>query len=243
MFENYPKKRIKLPEEILNVYNEHYKKNREGQTKASSLAQKMESWLHKKIASDVSPIHNKKTLEIGAGTLNQLKYEQSSHYDIIEPFTELFSDSRHLSKINKIYNDIDEIDLLEKYDRITSIATFEHITDLPKVVAKAAVLLSTKGTLRTSIPNEGTFLWELGWKFTTGLEFKLKYGLDYGILMKYEHVNSAREIEDILNYFFHRNSCSIFGLSKGIGLYRFYESKEPKVELAHEYLKTLAKNL
>ena len=39
-------------------------------------------------------------------------------------------------QINNIYGDIEEIDLSQKYDRITSIATFEHITDLPKVVAK-----------------------------------------------------------------------------------------------------------
>ncbi len=239
MFENYPKKRIELPEEFINIYNEHYKKNRAGQTKASSLAQKMEAWLHKKVAFDVSVSHNKKTLEIGAGTLNQLKYEQSGHYDIIEPFTELYTDSQQLSKINRFYNDIDEIDLLEKYDRVTSIATFEHIIDLPKVVAKAAILLNANGSLRTSIPNEGTFLWKLAWKLTTGLEFKLKHGLDYGILTKYEHVNSAQEIEEILNYFFHENRCSTFGLSKGIALYRFYESKAPKVEIAHEYLKSV----
>lgn len=240
MFEHYPKRRIKLPEEFLILYEEQYKKNREGQTNASSLSQKMETWLHKKVASDVSSIHNKRTLEIGAGTLNQLKYEQSSHYDIIEPFSELFLDSPFLSKINKIYNDIDEIDLLERFDRITSIATFEHITDLPKVVAKAAILLNAEGTLRTSIPNEGTFLWKLGWKLTTGLEFKLQRGLDYGILMNYEHVNNAHEIEEILNYFFEQNRCSTFGLSKGIAFYRFYESKTPKTELAYEYLKTLA---
>lgn len=228
-----------LPETIEAIYTEHYKSNREGSSKASGLAQMMEAWLHKKVASDVNRIHSKKTLEIGAGTLNQLKYEQSDLYDIIEPFIDLYKDSPYLEKIRNIYRDIDDIELSQKYDRITSIATFEHIADLPKVVAKSCVLLDSEGSLRTSIPNEGTFLWTLGWKMTTGLEFKLKHGLDYGILMKYEHVNTAKEIDEVLNYFYGRNACFTFGLGKRFAFYRFYESKEPKIDLAYDYLKSL----
>ena len=173
---------------------------------ASGLAQKMEEWLHKKVAADVKGSHNLKTLEIGAGTLNQLKHEQPDHYDIVEPFSELYTDSSNLKKVKNIYSDIDEIDLSPKYDRIISVATFEHIIDLPKVVARSYLLLNpSSGLLRTSIPNEGTFLWTLGWKLTTGLEFKLKYGMDYGILIKHEHVNTANEIEEVLNYFYSFN--------------------------------------
>ncbi len=236
MFNDYPKKRIELPEKFKEIYKEHYKINREGSTSATSIAQKMEKWLHKKVAADVEKQHIKKTLEIGAGTLNQLEYEESTHYDIVEPFKELYEASLSLEKINNIYQDIDEIDLSKKYDRITSIATFEHIIDLPKVVAKSCLLLSEGGSLRTSIPNEGTILWSLGWKMTTGIEFKLKHGLDYGILMKYEHVNNAKEIEQVLNYFFDQNKCSTFGLNKMFAFYRFYESKKPNIKRAKEYL-------
>ena len=238
MFDNYPKNRTELPQSYLEIYNEHYKANRDGGTKASSIARKMESWLHKKVASDVTRINDKKTLEIGAGTLNQLEYEQSNQYDIIEPFKELFSNSPFLNKINNIFSDIDEVDLNQKYDRITSIATFEHIVNLPEVVAKACLLLDSEGTLRTSIPNEGTFLWKLGWKLTTGIEFRLKYGLNYETLMKHEHVNKAFEIDQILKYFFSQNKCYTFGLGKGFAFYRFYESKYPRLDLARKYLDT-----
>ena len=159
----FPKTRTKLPIDYEKIYAEHYKKNREGETSASSLAQKMEAWLHKKVAFDVLNDHTKSTLEIGAGTLNQLKYEQTEPYDIIEPFSELYQNSQYLNKINHIYSDIDEISKSIKYSRITSIATFEHILDLPKVVAKTCLLLNNKGVLRVAIPNEGTFLWKLGW--------------------------------------------------------------------------------
>jgi hypothetical protein len=93
MFENYPKIRPTLPPEFQEVYAEHFKSNREGATTAASLAQKMESWLHIQIAKDVedSAESSKSTLELGAGTLNHLKYEAKSNaYDIVEPFASLY---------------------------------------------------------------------------------------------------------------------------------------------------------
>ncbi len=242
MFEKFPKQRIELNEAYTKIYNEHYKSNREGETVASGAAQKMEAWLHKKVAADVQDDNNKRTLEIGAGTLNQLRYEQPAHYDIIEPYKKLYAGSPLLNKINLIYADIDEVDLKEKYDRICSVATFEHITDLPKVVAKTCLLLSKNGTLRSAIPNEGTILWRLGWMFTTGLEFRIKYKLNYETLLKHEHVNTAKEIEEVLKYFYNVNKCSCFGVSKGLAFYKFYESREPHVKKAQEYLENYLKS-
>jgi len=236
MFENYPKTRTILPKELQAIYKQHYKSNREGTTAASGLAQKMEQWLHKKVADDVEKSHNKKTLEIGAGTLNQLMYEQPSYYDIVEPFRELYENSPRLKNVKNVYNDIDEIEISQKYDRVISVATFEHILDLPKVVAKSCLLLNSKGSLRTSIPNDGTVLWGLGWRLTTGIEFRLRYGQDYGIMMRHEHVNTAAEVEEVLNYFYAVNKSQVFGLSKGIAFYRFYESSEPNVKRAEKYL-------
>lgn len=241
MFEDFPKKRTELPEEFKKIYASHYKKNRGGKTVATSLSQKMESWLHKKVAADSSEGKPLATLEIGAGTLNQLQYENNSPYDIIEPFKTLFENSPWLARVRNIYQDIDEVDLSNKYDRIISIATFEHIEDLPKVVAKSCLLLKQGGTLRVSIPNEGTFLWTLSWKLTTGLEYRLKYGLDYGILMKYEHVNTADQIEEVLAHFYGKLKCAVLGLSKGFAFYRFYECSEPRLDAANQYLDSLRK--
>jgi len=239
LFEKFPKNRLQLPREYQEIYSSYYKQNREGETSASFLAQKAEAWLHKKIAKDVRNITNKSTLEIGAGTLNQLKYEQTKPYDIVEPFTELFQDSKYFGRINTIYKDVNEISDGNKYDRITSIATFEHILNLPEVVAKTCLHLNHGGVLRVSIPNEGNFLWTLGWKLSTGFEFKIKYGLDYGVIMKHEHVNDADEIEQILKYFYGITRGSFFGLTKRAALYRFYECKLPKTDLAKKYLEQL----
>jgi hypothetical protein len=238
MFEAFPKKRTPLPDEFQKIYTEYYRANREGQTTASAASQKMESWLHRRVAQDVRDSQDEKeTLELGAGTLNQLMHEPvNTRYDIVEPFAELFTDSPRLDRVRNVYADMADVPADSRYDRITSIATLEHIANLPEVVARSGVLLAQDGVFRASVPSEGTILWRLGWTFTTGLEFRIKYGLNYGILMKYEHVNTAKEIEEILQYFFDDVKCSVFGLSRAISLYRYYECRSPDRDRCDQYL-------
>lgn len=234
----YPKERIELPEAYRKIYQQHYLSNREGKYKTTSLSQKLESWMHKKVAADLNGSSDpRSTLEIGAGTLNQLHYEvRSGNYDIVEPFKELFEGSPLLSKVDQIYSDISEVPQDKKYDRITSIATFEHIMDLPFVVAEAANHLFEGGSLRVAIPNEGTIMWKMG-TMVTGAEFKKKYGLDYQVLMQYEHVNTAADIEEVLKYFFHTVKCSVYGVSKGLAFYRFYACSEVRHDRVDAYFK------
>lgn len=199
----------------------------------------MESWLHKQVAKDVLESREEKlTLEIGAGTLNQLRYEpEVGRYDIVEPFKELYERSADIKRIRNIYNDITEIPGHYRYDRITSVATFEHICNLPEVIAYCGLLLADDGSLRVSIPSEGTLLWTLGWKLTTGLEFRIKYGLDYGMLMRHEHVNTAAEIEKLLRYFFDKVECRVFGLTTSLSLYQFYSCGNPVIEKCRLFAK------
>jgi len=227
ILDKFPKIRSELPETYQRVYRQHYLSNREGHYRTTSLSQKLESWMHKKVAADVrGKSFDGSTLEIGAGTLNHLQYEPAqTAYDIIEPFTELFENSPRLKGVRTIYQDISGIPDIQ-YDRITSIATFEHIVDLPPVVARAAQLLKPGGHLRVAIPNEGTFMWKLGAK-VTGYEFQKKYGLDYQVLMRYEHVNTADDVEAVLRYFFGSVECSVFGIAKGLAFYRFYDCAFP----------------
>lgn len=238
MLNQFPKTRPPLPSDIQEVYAKHYKSNRDGDTTAASLAQRMEAWMHRKVAEDVSQAHGapKSTLEIGAGTLNQLKYEpETGPYDVIEPFASLYEKSAYLPRVRRIYTDIAEIDPALRYDRITSVATFEHIANLPEVVARAGLLLAQDGVMRVAIPSEGTPLWTLGWKLTTGLEFKLKYGLDYGLLMKHEHINTAAEIRHVLQFFFQDIKCHVFGLARSISFYQYYECRQPNMPHCEQY--------
>ena len=235
LLEQFPKVRIKLPSKYSEIYSHHYKSNRDGKTFASNLSSRMESWMHKHVAKGLR--HSDITLEIGAGTLNQLKYEPNvGQYDIVEPFEFLFEGSSFLDRINNIYKDIKFISNDNKYDRITSIATFEHICDLPFVIAKCGILLNSGGVLKIGVPSEGTFLWKLGWKLTTGLEFYLRTGLDYEVIMTHEHVNTAKEILTLLNYFFHQVKGHSFGLCNQVSFYQAYTCCDPDLNRCNDYM-------
>jgi len=237
MFENFPKTRSVLPPEFQAIYADQYKENRDGG------AQKLESWMHRKVGADVASGHERSTLEIGAGTLNQLPYEHKSNpYDIIEPFHSLFESSPYRGRIRNVYDDISEIPAETRYDRIISIAAFEHICNLPEVIARSGLLLAEGGNLRCGIPSEGTIMWKLGYTFSTGLEFKRKYGLDYEVLMRHEHVNTAREIEEVLKYFFADVTGSVFGLAKAVSFYQFYACRQPNLDRCSSYLAGLVAN-
>ncbi|HJU70987.1 MAG TPA: methyltransferase domain-containing protein [Paucimonas sp.] len=238
MFDQFPKTRPPLPGPIEKIHAAHYRANRDGATAATSLAQKLEAWMHRKVAQDIAdrPSTGTSTLEIGAGTLNQLQYEPViGPYDIVEPFSGLHDNSPLLSRVRNAYADIAEVPGHFRYDRITSVAAFEHVLDLPELVARCGLLLADGGVLRVAIPSEGTLLWTLGWKLTTGLEFRLKYGLDYGLLMRHEHVNSAREIAEVLEFFFADVKCSVFGLARPLSLYQFHACRNPRIEKCHDY--------
>jgi hypothetical protein len=238
ILELYPKTRIDLPDGYKAIYEKHYFANRGGEYKTTSLSQRLEGWMHRRIAADLKEGMQVSTLEIGAGTLNQLPYEPvCGPYDIVEPFRALYESSPHLSRVRNRFDDIDEAKSHGPYDRITNVAVFEHIMDLPVVVARSALLLKPEGTLRVAIPNEGTILWRLG-TMVTGQEFKRRYGLNYQVLMRYEHVNTAADIEGVLKVFFANAKCQVFGVCKALGFYRFYECSGPNVIAAREYLKT-----
>ncbi len=238
LLKKFPKTRPPLPPEFEKIHITHYMQNRRGETPASFVSQKMESWMHIQVAADTKGDKTcKTTLEIGAGTLNQLSYEPDyGPYDIIEPFQELYETSSSLNRIHNIYHDIREISGHKLYDRITSIAVLEHICNLPEVIARSGLLLKPNGLFRASIPSEGTILWTLGWKLTTGIEFRIKYGLDKGIWMKHEHVNNSKEIENLLKYFFGDVHGKVFGLCKGFSLYQFYSCKNPVIKRCLEYV-------
>jgi hypothetical protein len=237
LFSSFPKERTPLSPEYAAIYLGHYRNSREGSSKVLSLAKRAESWMHRKLAEDVKSGLRKSTLEIGAGTLNQLPYEpQSNPYDIVEPFHELYQASPSLGRVRNVYDDIFDIPRAARYERITSVAVLEHICNLPEVIAQSGLLLSEGGQFRAGIPSEGTILWRLGWKTTTALAFKRRYNLDYEVLMKHEHVNSAKEIEEVLRYFFAEVKGSVFGVARSLSLYQFYACVKPRRDECRDYL-------
>jgi len=237
MLDRFPKTRPALPPKLAAIYTRQYLENRSGETPAASAAQRLERWLHRQVAADVRDAASPgATLELGAGTLNQLAYEPAGvAYDIVEPFEELYRGSPRLGAVRFVYADIGEVPPSQAYERITSVAALEHICDLPLVLARAARRLAPGGALRAAIPSEGGFLWGLGWRATTGLEFRLRHGLDYGQLMAHEHVNDAREIETLVRALFDEVQVKSFGLGRQLSLYRFLAARGPRLAVAADW--------
>ena len=229
----FPKERPALTPEIEAIYLDQYRENRSGRTPAASAAQRLERWMHRQVAADLADGAATSTLELGAGMLNQLPYEPTAApYDIVEPFRELYADAPGRGRVREVFADIAQAPADRRYRRITSIAALEHMCDLPLVLALAARLLSDDGNLRVAYPSEGGWLWTLGWMFTTGLEFRLRHGLDYGVMMRHEHVNSAAEIEALVGALFGEVRIKSFGLGRQLSLYRFLEARRPRLDVA-----------
>ena len=55
---------------------------------------------------------------------------------------------------------------------------------------------------QAAIPCEGSWLWHLSSRTLVGAAFRLKYGLNYDVLMDYEHLNTYSEIVDVVSHFF-----------------------------------------
>jgi hypothetical protein len=189
----YPRKRMPLGPEYRAIYVEHYRANRSGSGGLAAVVRGLETWMHRAIAGTGGSV-----LEIGAGNLNHVPYEAGAEpYDVIEPFHELWEDSPFCTQMRNVYRSIAEVPEEARYDRIISVAVLEHLTDLPWVVARSGLLLAAGGRFQAGIPSEGGLLWGLGWRATTAPAFRLRRGLAYRPLMRYEHVNSAPEILEI----------------------------------------------
>ncbi len=183
-------------------------------------------------------------MELGAGTLNHLCYENDYKlYDIIEPFSDLWKNSPIRDQVSGIYSDISEIPSVTRYDQILSIAVLEHLTDLPRTVAQCALLLAEGGEFRAGIPTEGGILWGAAWRLTTGISFRMRTGLSYGAIMRHEHVNRADEILTVVRYLFHTVEFRRFPLpSKHLSFYTVLLARQPHLErctnLAHPQTST-----
>ena len=201
----------KLPYEYEFIYKRFYDDYAFSKSFARKIAAFFESWYHKKIAK--MGFSNHDILEVGCGGLNHIKYEKNfKKYDVVEPKKYLIESANNDLKlaISEIYDSIELIPKNKKYNKIISIAVLEHVLDLEEHIKKISTLLKPNGFFALAIPAEGEFLWWLAWRCSTGLAFWLKYKLDYGVLMKYEHVNDARQIMEILKKYFYIEQFSCY---------------------------------
>lgn len=239
LLKSYPRRRPELPEAHRRCYLREYRDNRNGRTLATAISQKLEAWMHRRVAAAQQP--GGRILEVGAGTLNHLAYERGFHrYDFVEPWEDLWRDSPSLGRTTASFPTLSAVSA-SGYDRVVSVAVLEHLTELPAEVARAALLLAPGGRFQAGIPTEGGLLWRLGWRYGTGIAYRLRTGLDYAPLMRHEHVNTAREILVVTDYFFERMTVARFPLPfVHLSFYTYLEATGPRLERCRQYLETLA---
>jgi hypothetical protein len=237
LIKKYPKKRAKLSLKLKKIFAQEYKTNREN--KINSL---FELWMHKNILrSKHSSYIN--TLEIGAGTLNHLLYEnlgENDIYDIVEPKIFLFKNNVLKKKINKIFSNYIKVPN-KKYDRIISCATLEHLTDLPKFLSLSAFKLKNKNSFHShSIPCEGYMAWTIANRYISGFLFKIRTGCNYSELMRHEHVNNYDEIYSMIKFFYNKVNVNFsypLFFSPHLSFYANISFSNPKLNLCEKYLK------
>lgn len=193
----------KLPKKYQEIYEEFYLNYSKSNSFFRKLSLLVEKWYHLK-AYKAYPSANS-ILEIGAGNLNHVKFEKGfSIYDVVEPKKYLIDAShpKNKSLLRKVYKDISEIPQKNTYQKIIAIAVIEHIDDLNNLFEKVNNHLEKDSKFIIEIPAEGEFLWWVGWRLTTAIGFWIKYKLDYGVIMNYEHVNNAKNIISTIKKFF-----------------------------------------
>jgi SAM-dependent methyltransferase len=229
LLSRFPRVRPELPPNQRAGYVEHYRTNRLAEQGLARSVAKLEAWMHRQVAQGVV---GGSLLELGAGTLNHFPYLPSACvWDVVEPFAELWSDSSYQSHVHKFYSDIDQIPQPAAYDCIFSVAVLEHLTDLPFVLARAGLMLREGGTFRAAFPSEGGLLWGLGWRLTTGIQYRLRRGLDYANIMRYEHLNTASEILILLDHFYEEVEITRFPLPlKHLSFYTTAIARSPRLD-------------
>jgi hypothetical protein len=234
----FPKTRPPLSPKEAPVHDRLMRANRARVTLFTQISDRLESWMHRQVCRRGTVPANHDLLEIGAGTLNHVHYEPAEvRYEAIEPDREIYARRPELARIAALYGDMAEIDLTRRYRRIVSIATLEHLTELPYTLAKAGTLLEPDGILQCGIPSEGGFLWGLSWRLTVALDLYLKTGHDWTEHMRHEHINTAPEIIALIHYFFGDVRLRRFPLPlHHASLYVAITARDPDLARCRDYL-------
>lgn len=225
LINSYPRIRPPLTVEHARIYEEQYRLNRDGGQPIESLAQRLELWMHRQVAGR----QDGAILELGAGTLNHVRHERRDvAYDVVEPFHLLYEGRSEIAAVRDFFDTVNTIPCDRRYSRIISIAVLEHMEDLPRDIARAAMHLNEGGVFQAGIPSEGGLLWWLGWRFSTGISYYLRTKLDYGVVMRHEHLNSAPEIIAVIRHMFSRVQVRRFPLPwHQTSFYAYIEASDP----------------
>lgn len=236
LLRRFPKQRPAIPEIYAPVYATFRDSDR---AVRFFVAWQLERWMHWQAVRDGRSFP---LLEIGAGALNHLSYEAAQgDYDIVEPLSMLYRGRSEQSRVRRIFSDISDIPLQREYQRIISIAVLEHVLDLPKMIARCALLVRTSGSFCAGIPSEGGIVWYVASRLGTGTVFRWRFGLSYTPFIRREHINSADEIIRLMKIFFADVRLRRFPLPfHHLSLYTMITARQPRRAVAATYLRSVS---
>lgn len=140
-----------------------------------------------------------KTLEIGAGLGEHIKYENLAGVDyyaleILPEMAEVIKE-RH-PQVKVVVGDCAKELPFEKdyFDKVIAIHVLEHLADLPAALSGIQRVLKPTGEFCAIIPCEGGWLYALAREISAKRIFVKRYKMRYDWLIKTEHVNKPREI-------------------------------------------------
>lgn len=173
---------------------------------------------HRYVAKNV-PKGYSRTLEIGAGVGEHLKYEsltteQESNYVAVDIRGNMVAQiKKNFPNINAIVGDCQQrLDFPDGYfDRLLAIHVLEHLPNLPATVRELYRLCDkNRGVLSIVIPCEGSMAYSLARRISAQRIFEKRYKQPYRWLIEREHINRPNEILEELSPYFSIKHSSFF---------------------------------
>jgi SAM-dependent methyltransferase len=148
-----------------------------------------------------------RVLEIGAGLGEHLAYEDltDTQYHALELRPEIAQEiGRRHPDIQVVTGDCQQsIPFADHhFDRVIAIHVLEHLPNLPAALREIHRTLKPGGEFCAVIPCEGGLAYGLARMISSKRIFEKRYGIDYRIIMRTEHVNRPHEIIEELEPFF-----------------------------------------
>jgi ubiquinone/menaquinone biosynthesis C-methylase UbiE len=163
----------------------------------------------------------KRTLEIGAGIGEHLKYEtlssdQAANYVAVDIRENMAAEiRRQFPQVQAITGDCQARLPFEDghFDRLLAIHVLEHLPNLPLAVAEMYRLCDkSTGYLSVVIPCEGSLAYTIARKISAQRIFEKRYKQPYKWLIEREHINVPHEIFTELTPYFKQVHSSFFPL-------------------------------
>ncbi len=158
-----------------------------------------------------------RTLEIGAGLGEHLEYEDlgSQDYTCLELRPDLVARLRErFPGITAIVGDCQEALPFDDghFDRAIAVHVLEHLPNLPAALDQLRRVVRPGGLLGIVIPCDPGLAYGFARRISAKREFERRYGQPYEWFIRLEHLNSPREIVQLLDERFRRVHARYFPL-------------------------------